>query len=159
MFFSLSPSSPPPSPWASRPTAPGTQNTLVNFWTTQPYGGWVFAPCLPVPIHPQIPKPRTKSRLHFPYLTGKSFPSPLPSFAELSQVSCPTFYTFPKWRVSCLCICLCSLNKFTPVPPTPGFRCLRSQEELGIIKDCAAYCSSLTKHLGRAYCEYCEEGK
>lgn len=40
-----------------------------------------------------------------------------------------------------------------------GFSCLLRQEELGIIKDCAAYCSYLTKRLGRACCEDCEEGK
>lgn len=45
-------------------------------------------------------------------------------------------------------------------PPAPSAsRCLPARGELGISKGCAASCSYLTKRLGRAYCEDCEEGK
>lgn len=45
-------------------------------------GGCLLPACQFQSTH-RFQRPRTKSRLHFPYLTGNSFPSPSPSFAEL----------------------------------------------------------------------------
>lgn len=45
-------------------------------------GGCLLPACQFQSTH-RFQRPRTKSRLHFPYLTGNLFPFPSPSFAEL----------------------------------------------------------------------------
>lgn len=93
-------------------------------------GGCLLPACQFQSTH-RFQRPRTKSRLHFPYLTGSSLPSPSPSLPEAGaspQHRVPPFARPPGLR-GCLCLCLYTQRRSvfregSPQPPLVLTACL-----------------------------------